>query len=166
MHVRVVRRPARLVVIVVGLLVVAAACGSSAKSSPPVPSSSSSLSSSVAPGDASLGQGVSADEIQVGVMMIDYSCIEQFVDAVEPDQQQAFQIFVDDINAKGGIAGRKLVPVYKSYCPIRTTTELSACTSLTDDSKVFAAIGTFYDPSGDAQCASPSNTTRSSSPTR
>ena len=43
------------------------------------------------------------------------------------------------------------MPVFKSYCPINLATELTACTSLTDDNKVFAAIGTFYDPNGNAQ---------------
>ena len=75
----------------------------------------------------------------------------EFVDSVEPDQQRAFQVYFDDINAKGGINGRKVVPVFKSYCPINLATELTACTSLTDDNKVFAAIGTFYDPNGNAQ---------------
>lgn len=83
--------------------------------------------------------------------MIDFSCIEQFVDAVEPEQQRAYQVYVDDINAKGGINGRKIVPVFKTYCPINLATELTACTSLTDDDHVFATIGTFYDPNGSAQ---------------
>jgi phosphotransferase system HPr-like phosphotransfer protein len=83
--------------------------------------------------------------------MIDFSCIEQFVDAVEPEQQRAFQVYFDDINAKGGINGRRLVPVFTTYCPLSLATELTACTSLTDDSHVFAAIGTFYDPNGNAQ---------------
>ena len=103
------------------------------------------------PKDTSLGTGVSAKQIKVGVMMIDFSCIEQLVDSVEPDQQQAYQIFFDQINAKGGIDGRTLMPVFKSYCPINLATEQTACTSLTDDNKVFAAIGTFYDPDGNAQ---------------
>jgi Periplasmic binding protein len=84
-------------------------------------------------------------------MMIDYSCLSAVYDSDEPDQRATFQIFIDDVNKKGGIAGRKLVPVYKSYCPIKTETEMTACTSLTDDNEVFAAIGTFYDPSGNAQ---------------
>jgi hypothetical protein len=37
------------------------------------------------------------------------------------------------------------------YCPIGTATVLAACTSLTEDSQVFAVLGTFYDPSGDGQ---------------
>ncbi len=94
---------------------------------------------------------MTADAIKIGVMMIDFDCVKEYVDELRPDQQQAFQIFIDDINNKGGINGRKLVPVFKTYCPINFATELAACTSLTEDHKVFAAIGTFYDPSGDAQ---------------
>jgi ABC-type branched-subunit amino acid transport system substrate-binding protein len=135
----------------VGLLVVTAACGSGAHHAQP--GSGTTAGGTTRPQVTSLGTGVTATSIKVGVMMIDFSCVEQFVDAVEPDQQQAFQIFVDDVNAKGGIGGRKIVPVYRSYCPppLNASDELNACTSLTDDSKVFAAIGTFYDPNGAAQ---------------
>ncbi len=135
----------------VGLLVVTAACGSGAHHAQP--GSGTTAGGTTRPQVTSLGTGVTATSIKVGVMMIDFSCVEQFVDAVEPDQQQAFQIFVDDVNAKGGISGRKIVPVYRSYCPppLNASDELNACTSLTDDSKVFAAIGTFYDPNGAAQ---------------
>jgi hypothetical protein len=140
-------------VAVVGIfLAAAAACSSSAKQSAPTttrPAGGATTSS--VPNDTSLGRGVTATQINVGVMMIDFSCIESLVDSVEPDQQRAFQVYFDDINAKGGINGRKVVPVFKSYCPINLATELTACTSLTDDNRVFAVIGTFYDPNGNAQ---------------
>ena len=135
----------------VALLVLVAACSSAQSGSGHNPAAPVASTSATTPRDTSLGTGVSATQIKVGVMMIDFSCIEQLVDSVEPDQQQAYQIFFDDINAKGGINGRKLVPVFKSYCPINLATEQTACTSLTDDDKVFAAIGTFYDPDGNAQ---------------
>jgi ABC-type branched-subunit amino acid transport system substrate-binding protein len=144
--------------LLIALLVVAAACASSAKSGATSVSTAGTSGGGVptsttvfVPTDKSLGQGVTATTIKVGVVMIDYKCVEQFVDREEPDQQATFQIFIDYINDKGGIDGRKIVPVYKSYCPIDNSTELAACTSLTDDSRVFAAIGTFYDPSGNAQ---------------
>ena len=142
----------RLLGVVIALAVIAGACGSSG-SSKASNSSGSQTSGSTQPvvTDKSLGTGVTATSIKVGVMMIDYNCVAQFVDSLRPDQQQAYQIFIDDINAKGGINGRKIVPVYKTYCPIDNTTELTACTALTEDSHVFAVIGTFYDPSGDAQ---------------
>ncbi len=143
---------------VIGLLV--AGCGSSSHNGSPSTSGPTTSAGSgkvstpttvFQPTDTSLGTGVTATSIKVGVVMIDYRCVEQFVDREEPDQQATFQIFIDYINSKGGIGGRKVVPVYKSYCPIDNSTELAACTSLTDDSRVFAAIGTFYDPSGNAQ---------------
>ncbi len=135
----------------------ATACGSSSKNAGPssttVATGTSGAPSTTVfqPTDTSLGQGVTATSVKVGVVMIDYKCVEQFVDREEPDQQATFQIFIDSINNKGGVNGRKIVPVYKSYCPIDNSTELAACTALTDDSRVFAAIGTFYDPSGNAQ---------------
>jgi ABC-type branched-subunit amino acid transport system substrate-binding protein len=139
-------------VALVGLLVVVtAACGSGAHHAQG--GSGPTATGTTRPQDLSLGTGVTATQIKIGVMMIDFACIEQFVDAVEPDLRQAYQIFIDDINAKGGINGRKIVPVYKSYCPpeLQPAEELTACTSLTDDEKVFAAIGTLYDPNGTAQ---------------
>ena len=138
------------------MLVAAAACSSSAKQGAPTSTrpdrrAPGDATTSSVPKDTSLGTGVAATEIKVGVMMIDFSCIESFVDSIEPDQQRAFQVYFDDINAKGGLNGRKVVPVFKTYCPINLATELTACTSLTDDNQVFAVIGTFYDPNGNAQ---------------
>jgi Periplasmic binding protein len=130
--------------LVVGVVVTLGACGSSKKASPPGAPATNAVSTT-------LGTGVTADAIKIGVMMIDFDCVKQFVDQLRPDQQQAFQIFIDDINARGGINHRKLEPVFKTYCPINLSSELAACTSLTEDHKVFAAIGIFYDPSGDAQ---------------
>ena len=126
-------------------LVALTACGSSTKKS------SGSSPASTAPGSTKLGTGVTANEIKVGVMLIDFNCLASVYDEERPDQKQAYEIFVNDINNKGGINGRKIVPVFASYCPIKSDTELTACTQLTEDNPVFAVIGSFYDPSGDAQ---------------
>ncbi len=130
--------------IIVLTVVLAAACGTSdKKQSSPTPTTGVQ--------STELGTGVTADAIKIGVMMIDFDCVKQYVDELRPDQQQAFQIFIDEINAKGGINHRQLEPVFKTFCPINLASELAACTSLTEDHKIFAAIGIFYDPSGDAQ---------------
>ena len=77
------------------------------------------------------------------------------------NQQQVYQAYIADINAKGGIAGRKIVPVYDSYCPLGSAGPLAVCTKFTDDDKVFAVIGTFVDFSGDAQtCVANQHKTR------
>jgi Periplasmic binding protein len=136
----------RHVIVTVVVFAVLGACGSSSggKKSASPPTTVVALSGTPGP-------GVTADAVKVGVMMIDYKCIEQFVDEERPDQKKTYQIFIDDLNKNGGINGRKIVPVYKTFCPIDTATEIAACTSLTDDEKVFATIGTFYDPNGQAQ---------------
>ena len=58
--------------------------------------------------------------------------------------------FFTMINEKGGINGRKIVPVYKTICPVPVNLTLAACTSFTEDDHVFAVIGSMYDPAGDA----------------
>ena len=74
------------------MLVAAAACSSSAKQSAPTTTRpAGGVTTSSVPADTSLGTGVTATEIKVGVMMIDFSCIESLVDSVQPDQQRAYQ---------------------------------------------------------------------------
>lgn len=150
------RRRARLAA-VVALGIVAGACGSGgSKGSSTSGANGGSTKTSSSPGtsaqDKSYGTGVTATTVKVGVMLIDYSCIKQFVDSVRVDEPKTWKIYIDYINAHGGVAGGKqIVPDYRTYCPISNAGELAACTQLTDDDKVFAAVGTFYDPTGDAQ---------------
>jgi ABC-type branched-subunit amino acid transport system substrate-binding protein len=98
-----------------------------------------------------LGQGVTDSTIKLGLVQVDYSCIKDFVDFNRGDQEKTYKVFVDNLNAKGGILGRKVEPVYRDFCPIGNAQALSACTSFTEDDKVFAVVGVFIDQSGDAQ---------------
>jgi ABC-type branched-subunit amino acid transport system substrate-binding protein len=97
------------------------------------------------------GQGVTDSTIKLGLVQVDYSCIKDFVDFNRGDQEETYQVFVDDLNAKGGINGRKVEAVYRDFCPIGNAQALSTCTSFTEDDKVFAVVGVFLDQSGDAQ---------------
>jgi ABC-type branched-subunit amino acid transport system substrate-binding protein len=97
------------------------------------------------------GQGVTADTIKLGLVQVDYSCIQDFVDFTRGDQEETYKVFVDDLNAKGGINGRKVEPVYRDFCPVGNAQALATCTSFTEDDKVFAVVGVFIDQSGDAQ---------------
>ena len=98
-----------------------------------------------------VGVGVTPTQIKVGIALVDFDCVKDFVDEIRVNQDQVYQAYIDDINAKGGIAGRKIVPVYDSYCPLGSAGPLAVCTKFADDDKVFAVIGTFVDFSGDAQ---------------
>jgi ABC-type branched-subunit amino acid transport system substrate-binding protein len=97
-----------------------------------------------------LGHGVSAKEIKVGIAIIDYASIADYVDFERGDQQKTAQIFVDYINNNGGVDGRTIVPFFKKYEPIpgRTPDPLALCTSWTDDDGVFAVLGVFIDFTG------------------
>jgi hypothetical protein len=100
-----------------------------------------------------LGHGVSADSIKLGIAIIDYAAIADFVDFTRGDQQATAQIFVDYINENGGVGGRMIEPVFKSYPPIpgMEPSPLALCTAWTEDDEVFAVLGVFIDFTGDGQ---------------
>ena len=127
------------------LLAVLASCGGSSKSA------SSSTTAPRGTQSTAPGVGVTPTEIKLGVALVDFNCVKDFVDSIRVNQDQVYQAFIDDINAKGGINGRKIVPVYDNYCPIGTAGPLAVCTKLTEDDKVFAITGNFFDSSGDGQ---------------
>ncbi len=150
-------RPVRAIAVGAIAALVLAACGSSSKSSGGSPSSTTAGSpdgsTTTVVTDKSLGIGVTATTIKVGVALVDFGPIEQFTDVIRQmaDQKKIYGIYIDYINAHGGINGRKIVPVYKFYSPLGSAGPLAVCTSLTQDEKVFAVVGTFIDFSGDAQ---------------
>jgi len=144
----------------IALAIMGAACGSgSVKSAPP--SSTSSAGSGVHVADVpGVGPGVTATEIKLGVALIDYKCVEAYVDSIYVDQETMWGYFIKNINDHGGINGRRLVADYKEICPIQPAAALAACTAFTQDDHVFAVVGSMYDTSGDAQlCITKQNNT-------
>jgi len=102
---------------------------------------------------SSTQQGVTKDEIKIGIPLVDFDAIKDFVDYDFGDTEAVSKVFVDYINKNGGVDGRKLVPVYKKYPPIPggKPDPLSLCTSFTEDDKVFAVLGVFIDFTGQGQ---------------
>jgi ABC-type branched-subunit amino acid transport system substrate-binding protein len=102
---------------------------------------------------SSTTQGVTKDSIKVGIALVDYSAIKDFVDYNHGDQKAIAQSYVDSINKSGGINGRKIIPVFKEYPPIPggKPDPLSLCTSWAEDDKVFAVLGVFIDFTGQGQ---------------
>jgi Periplasmic binding protein len=96
-------------------------------------------------------RGVTAESIKLGILMVDYECIADFIDFERGDQELAYQSFVDAINADGGVLGRQIEPVYQMHCPIGNEEALAACVAMTQDEEVFATLGVFIDFTGDAQ---------------
>jgi hypothetical protein len=135
------------------LALVLAACGSGTSSTTTTTSSTPGTSGTTAPVNTTLGKGVTNDTVKVGIGLIDYDTIKDIPDLTEIrlQQQEIYQGFIDHINDNGGVAGRKIVPVFKKYIPIGSTATLTACTAFADDDNVFAVTGTFYDPAGESQ---------------
>jgi hypothetical protein len=150
-----VPRSVALVAVVGSLL---AACGGGgSKAAAPTTAAASAAGASVASGTSAAPaaltasfRGVTPSTIKIGVINVDFNCIKQFVDETFGNQPAIDQVLIDDLNAHGGVLGRKLVAVYRSYCPIGNAGALAACTAFTEDDKVFAVLGLLYDNTGDA----------------
>ena len=121
-----------------------AACGSSNKATvaPAATTTTTAPVVSKAP-----GTGVTATSIKIGISLIDFKCIQQYIDFTRPNQQAVYQAFIDDVNKKGGINGRKIIADFHTECPLTSTSDLlvQVCTKFTDDDKVFAVMGNLSD---------------------
>jgi hypothetical protein len=142
-----------LVLAVVGAMLLAA-CGGDDDDSTATKSTASSESTTAKTSDAGgAAPGVTADSIKVVVSLVDFECIKDFVDDVRIDQDKIYGAYFKDINDSGGINGRKIEPVFKTYCPIpgAQPSSLGICTSAAEDDNAFAVMGVFVDFTGDAQ---------------
>ena len=91
-------------------------------------------------------QGVTPSTIKVGVTYADVAAIRNIINVDPGDYQVAYKTLFDQINAKGGIDGRKIVPVFSAVNPLGTAAAATTCTQLTEDDKVFAVLGFFQQP--------------------
>jgi hypothetical protein len=95
-----------------------------------------------------IGPGVTDKEINVGLLYaVNSAAANAAIGASgidQGDQHKNSQIVVDDINAHGGVLGRKLVPVYHELDATSTDTGSAqyqqACDDLTGDHKILVAF--------------------------
>jgi hypothetical protein len=87
--------------------------------------------------------GVTDDAIKVGVTYVDLEAIRELTNIDHGDYEAAYRALFDDINAKGGINGRTIEPVFAPVSPIGTAPADEACLKLTQDEKVFVVLGFF-----------------------
>ena len=86
-------------------------------------------------------RGVTADTIRIGVTVPDFDALQAAgLPNYQGDNRIAFQAFVDQINADGGIHGRLLEPFYADFDFLDSTTQDRACTELTEDKEVFIVL--------------------------
>jgi hypothetical protein len=96
------------------------------------------------------GPGVTSGAIKIGITYPDLAAIRNIVNVNPGNYVVAYNTVIDQINAQGGIDGRKIVPVYASVDPLGTAGAATACTQLTEDDNVFAVVGFFQ--AADTNC--------------
>lgn len=86
-------------------------------------------------------QGVTATTIRVGIPYVDLAAVRQF--GITLDQgsfPDAYQAILANLNAQGGINGRRVVPYLVAVNPVGTGPAITACTQLAEDDDVFVAL--------------------------
>jgi hypothetical protein len=87
--------------------------------------------------------GVTADSVKIGITYLDLSSIKEITKLDLGDNKAAYQALIDDVNAKGGVNGRMIEPIYQPVSPIGETSANEACVKLTEDDPVFLTMGFF-----------------------
>ena len=103
-----------------------------------------------AAGAAQDGQGVTPTGIKVGITYPDVAAIASIINVDPGNYQVAYTKLIDQINAHGGINGRRIIPVFAPVDPLGTSGAATACTQLTENDNVFAVLGFFQ--SADVAC--------------
>jgi hypothetical protein len=87
--------------------------------------------------------GVTKGEIKIGITYPDLEAIRSVTNTNHGDYEKAYRAVIDDLNRRGGVNGRKIVPVFAAINPLGTVPAQEACIKLTEDEKVFAAMSFF-----------------------
>jgi hypothetical protein len=110
--------------------------------------------------DAGSTRGLTDDTIKIAYLGADFGALAAA--GVAPDlgnQQLVVQTFVDDINAAGGIAGRKIELDFRLLNPLKEEDGQAACLAATQDFGAFAVIAGPGVPVEVAECVAVANET-------
>ena len=86
--------------------------------------------------------GVTAKTITVGIPYVDIAYVDKTfgLKINQGSYPDAYTALFDQLNAHGGIGGRKIKPVFVAVNPTGTTAAASSCTQLVEDDHVFVAF--------------------------
>jgi hypothetical protein len=85
-------------------------------------------------------RGVTDETIALGVAVLEFP---EVLGLDWGNQQEIWEIILQDVNDNGGVHGRQIVPTYANYSPIDPVTADAACVELTEDAEIFAVLGGF-----------------------
>ena len=106
---------------------------------------------STAPTVGTIGRGMTPTTVRVGIITAQDSAAfgsafgVKSTDSASFDQRAMFQAIVKYVNERGGVRGRRIVPVYYDFSTTNAATnsateEQAACDALTQDTTVYAVI--------------------------
>lgn len=155
-----VRWGRRAGVVALALALVAGACGDDdagqeagtttvapSTTAPPADAATTTTVADSGPELTASYRGVTEDTIRLGVVLFDLDAIlELGVDVGYGDQTQHYQLVIDEINAAGGVNGRRIEPVYELVSPVDPAQSDAVCLEFIEDREVFAVVGTLRPP--------------------
>ncbi|MGA4538956.1 ABC transporter substrate-binding protein [Uniformispora flossi] len=92
------------------------------------------------PAQSTAAPGLTSDTIKLGIAYPDLDAVKAFVNIDNGNYETAFRAVVDNINAGGGIGGRKIEPVFAKVNLLSPAAQQETCVKLTQDAKVFAVL--------------------------
>lgn len=92
-------------------------------------------------GAATTTQGVTGSTIRIGIPYVDFAAVRVIGVNLNPgNASDAYQALIANMNAHGGILGRRIVAYLQAVNPVGFAPAATSCTQLTQDDKIFVAI--------------------------
>jgi ABC-type branched-subunit amino acid transport system substrate-binding protein len=134
----------RLLIIAAALLVLAGCTSGTSNTSAGAPDTTARTGATTDAREATIAPGVTPTAIKVGVVYVDNKALAAVgLNYDLGDYEGSYQALVDQINAHGGIHGRKIELSFAPVNPVGTASATAACLKVTSDEKVFVAVGFF-----------------------
>src|SRR5277367_4931528 len=90
-------------------------------------------------------QGVTQTTVRIGISVINFSALRAVgVTLNDGNYQDAVSALTANMNAHGGVDGRKVVPYFVEMNPANSASIESSCSQLTEDDKVFIVLFPVY----------------------
>jgi len=90
-------------------------------------------------------QGVSSTTIRIGISVINFAALQAVgVTLNDGNYRDAVNALTANMNAHGGVDGRKVVPYFVEMNPASASSINSSCSELTQDDKVFIVLFPVY----------------------
>ena len=101
--------------------------------------------STQAGGSSPADQGVTSTTIRIGISVINFAALQAVgVTLNDGNYQDAVSALTANMNAHGGVDGRKVVPYFVLANPAVASSTTSSCTELTENDKVFIVLFPVY----------------------